>query len=202
MGPARGDYQVAVLSNEVPRSGLDVATMAHYDDDRAVPLVKEQAYPHSGSGIVLWHFGNPWPAIGNHPPTDNDDDPHELPRRRDPHNDQMVHFFRTGQIIDVCNAMPCWPDRKPWAGNRGRGSELSPPGLVPAFAASPWLGRRPVARCGLDVACRRRPNSPANQTAKFDIAERWGTARSLAGRLALGDGCVGAAGDQRGSAGP
>ena len=114
MGPARGDYQVAVLSNEIlSRSGLDVATMAHYDDDRSVPLVKEQPYPHSGSGIVLWHFGNPWPAIGNHPPTDNDDDPHELPRRRDPHNDQMVHFFRTGQIIDVCNAMPCWPDRKP-----------------------------------------------------------------------------------------
>lgn len=114
LGPARGDYQVAVLSNEIlTRSGVGVATMAHYDDERPVPLVTEQPYPHSGSGIVLWHFGNPWPAIGNHPPPDNDDDPHELPRRRDPHNDQMVHFFRTGQIIDVCAGKPCWPDRAP-----------------------------------------------------------------------------------------
>lgn len=114
LGPARGDYQVSVLSNEIlSRSGVGVATMAHYDDERPVPLVTEQPYPHSGSGIVLWHFGNPWPAIGNHPPPDKDDDPHELPRRRDPHNDQMVHFFRTGQIIDVCAGKPCWPDRAP-----------------------------------------------------------------------------------------
>lgn len=114
LGPARGDYQVAVLSNEIlSRSGVGVATMAHYDDERKVPLITEQPYPHSGSGIVLWHFGNPWPSPGNHPPADNDDDPHELPRRRDIHNDQLVHFFRTGQIIDVCGGKPCWPDRAP-----------------------------------------------------------------------------------------
>lgn len=114
MGPARGDYQVAVLSNEVlARSGLGVPLMANYDDERTVFATTGQAYPHSGSGIVLWHFGNPWPPIGNRPPVDRDDDPHELPRRRDIHNDQMVHFFRTGQIIDVCNGKPCWPDRMP-----------------------------------------------------------------------------------------
>lgn len=114
LGPARGDYQVSVLSNEIlARSGVGVPLMAHYDDERAVFAASEQPYPHSGSGVVLWHFGNPWPALGNQPPVDKDDDPHELPRRRDMHNDQMVHFFRTGQIIDVCAGKPCWPDRTP-----------------------------------------------------------------------------------------
>jgi hypothetical protein len=114
LGPARGDYQVSVLSNEIlARSGLGVPLMAHYDDERTVFAAPGQAYPHSGSGVVLWHFGNPWPAPGNLPPVDKDDDPHELPRRRDIHNDQMVHFFRTGEILDVCGGKPCWPDRMP-----------------------------------------------------------------------------------------
>ena len=114
MGPARGDHQVAVVSNEVlARSGLGMSVMAHYDDVRSVPLVTEQQYPYKGSGIVLWHFGNPWPLIGNHPPMDSVGDPHELPRRRDSHNAQMVHFFRTGEIMDVCGGMPCWPDGHP-----------------------------------------------------------------------------------------
>jgi len=114
LGPARGDYQVAVLSNEIlSRSGLGVPLMAQYDDERTVFGAPGQPYPHTGSGVVLWHFGNPWPALGNQPPVDKDDDPHELPRRRDIHNDQMVTFFRTGQIIDVCSGKPCWPDRGP-----------------------------------------------------------------------------------------
>lgn len=114
MGPARGDYQVSPLTNEVlARSGLGVDLMAHYDDERRVVGVTEQPYPKAGSGVVLWHFGNPWPTPGNHPPADNNDDPHELPRRRDSHNDQMVRFFRTGQIVDVCGGMTCWPDGRP-----------------------------------------------------------------------------------------
>lgn len=114
LGPARGDYQVAVLSNEIlARSGVGVPLLANYDDERTVFAAPGQPYPHSGSGVVLWHFGNPWPAPGNQPPVDKDDDPHELPRRRDSHNDQLVHFFRTGQIIDVCAGKPCWPDRNP-----------------------------------------------------------------------------------------
>lgn len=115
LGPARGDYQVAVVSNEVlARSGLGIGVMAHYDDERSVPLVTEQQYPLKGSGIVLWHFGNAWPPIGNQPPRDDAaGDPHEKPRRRDSHNAQMVHFFRTGEIMDVCGGTTCWPDGRP-----------------------------------------------------------------------------------------
>ena len=37
-------------------------------------------------------------------------DAHELPRRRDWHSDQMVHFFRNaGEIIDVCGGDGCTP---------------------------------------------------------------------------------------------
>lgn len=114
LAPARGDYQVAVLANEiVARSDVGVQVMAHYDDERSVYGVKEQVYPHRGSGIVLWHFGNPWPAIGNLPPSDPPGDPHGKPRQRDTHNDQMVHFLKTGEIIDVCGGMSCWPDGRP-----------------------------------------------------------------------------------------
>jgi hypothetical protein len=114
LGPARGDYQVAVVSNEiVARSDVGVGVMAHYDDQRSVFGVTEKPYPYRGSGIVLWHFGNPWPAIGNLPPMDPPGDPHGKPRQRDSHNDQMVHFLRTGEIIDVCGGMSCWPDGHP-----------------------------------------------------------------------------------------
>jgi hypothetical protein len=114
LAPARGDYQVAVLSNEVlARSGVGVSVMAHYDGERQVFGVHEQPYPYQGSGVVLWHFGNPWPMLGNQPPMDAAGDPHEKPRRQGSHNAQMVHFFRTGEIKDVCGGMPCWPDRTP-----------------------------------------------------------------------------------------
>ncbi len=115
LAPARGDNQVAPVTNEVlARSGLDVALMEHYDDDRMPYGVTPTPYPYTGSGIVLWHFGNPWPTPGNHPPmADQAGDPHEKPRRRDSHNEQMVHFFRTGMIEDVCGGQSCWPDGRP-----------------------------------------------------------------------------------------
>jgi hypothetical protein len=40
-------------------------------------------------------------------------DPHEKPRRLDAHNQQMVTFFRTGQIIDVCGGDGCTPTLRP-----------------------------------------------------------------------------------------
>lgn len=110
---ARGDYQVAVLTMEiVARSGVGVALMANYDDERAVDLVEPTAYPHQGSALTNWHFGNPWPELGNKPPADLDDDPHGKPRRVDAHNAQMVHFFRTGEVIDVCGGAVCAPEQE------------------------------------------------------------------------------------------
>jgi hypothetical protein len=107
--PARGDYQVSPMTLEIAaRSDVGLAVMANYDADRSVELVEPVPYPHTGSGIVLWHFGNPWPMPGNRPPPEDEwGDPHESGRHDDPHNEQMVHFFRTGEIIDVCDGVPC-----------------------------------------------------------------------------------------------
>ena len=110
LAPAKGDYQVSVMTNEIAaRSELGIALMEHYDKERKVALVSEQKYPHQGSAVVLYNFGNPWPAPGNLPPHDTLGDPHEKPRRQDSHNAQMVNFFRTGQIVDVCGGDGCTP---------------------------------------------------------------------------------------------
>jgi hypothetical protein len=112
VAPAKGDHQVAVVTNEIAaRSGVGLAVMAHYDPVRPVWGVGEQSYPYRGSGLVLWDFGNAWPAPGNHAPAaEAHPDPHELPRRQASHNVQMVHFLRTGEIIDVCGGDGCHPD--------------------------------------------------------------------------------------------
>lgn len=107
--PAKGDYQVSVMTNEIAaRSGIGIELMENYGHD--VDLVDAQSYPYTGSGVVLYDFGNPWPAPGNVPPLEDEvlGDPHGKPRRVDAHNEQMVHFFRNdGEIIDVCGGAPC-----------------------------------------------------------------------------------------------
>lgn len=105
--PAKGDHQVAPLTNEIAaRSDIGIKLMANYGRD--VALVDEQAYPYTGSGVVLYDFGNPWPAPGNHPPQDSMEDPHEFPRRTPEHQEQLAHFFHNdGEIIDVCGDSPC-----------------------------------------------------------------------------------------------
>jgi hypothetical protein len=110
--PAKGDWQVAVLSMEIVArtTGLGFSLLADYDDERTPYGVSPVPYPRSGSGIVLYDFGNPWPAPGNVPPNDALGDPHGLPRRLDAHNRQMDHFFRTGEIIDVCGGDGCHPE--------------------------------------------------------------------------------------------
>ena len=139
LAPARGDQQVSVLSNEIlaRTSDVQIPLLANYDVERRPALATPAEYPRTGSGVVLWNFGQPWPQLGNFPPDttipgakactqdadcpalqecDTDStkrcvlrDPHESPRRNDEHNRQMVNFFRTGKIIDVCNNAPCKP---------------------------------------------------------------------------------------------
>jgi hypothetical protein len=110
LAPARGDYQVAVVTNEIAaRSDIGVKVMARYDRERRVPLVAEQEYPYHGSGVLLYQFGNPWPQPGNHFPKDSFGDPHGKPRKLDSHSQQMITFFRTGEIIDVCGGDGCTP---------------------------------------------------------------------------------------------
>ncbi|MBK8259435.1 MAG: hypothetical protein IPK82_43115 [Polyangiaceae bacterium] len=109
LASATADWQVALLTNEIAaRSDLGVALMSNYG--RPVSLVEETPYPHVGSGIVNYSFGNPWPAPGNKPPVDEVGDPHGKPRQLKWHNDQMMHFYRTGEIIDVCGGDGCTPD--------------------------------------------------------------------------------------------
>jgi hypothetical protein len=133
LAPAKGDYQVAVIQNEVvARSNLGIALMKNYDDERVIWGLEETPYPHSGSGVVLYDFDDAWPEPGNHVPAgdfggncdgSNDcpdgyrcsdsvcsHDPHGKPRYLDHHNQQMVQFLRTGTIIDVCGDDGCHPD--------------------------------------------------------------------------------------------
>jgi hypothetical protein len=109
LASATGDYQVALLTNEVvTRSDVGVALLSGYGKD--VPLVTPVTYPFKGSGLVNYSFGNPWPAPGNLPPSDGVGDPHGKPRGLDHHNQQMAHFWRTGEILDVCGGDGCTPD--------------------------------------------------------------------------------------------
>ena len=106
LAPAKGDVQVAVTSNEwLARSGIGIPVLTPYDVTRTTPSGAETAtYPHTGSGIVLYDFGNPWPDESvNLPPTSDAPDPHGDPRNNAAHNRQLVHFLETGEIIDVCS---------------------------------------------------------------------------------------------------
>ena len=110
LGPAKGDWQVPLITVEtVARTDVGVALMENYDDERTVPLVEPVAYPHQGSAIVNWHYGNPWPPAGNLPPEDDVGDPHGKPRKDDAYRRQMIHFFETGEVIDVCGGGLCPP---------------------------------------------------------------------------------------------
>lgn len=109
LASATADWQVALVTNEVVvRTGIGVELLPGYGKD--VPMVSPVTYPWKGSGLVNYSFGNPWPAPGNKPPSDDIGDPHGKPRNLAHHNQQMVHFWRTGEILDVCGGDGCTPD--------------------------------------------------------------------------------------------
>lgn len=105
---AKADYQVAVITNEhVARSGIEIPLLENYDRDRPNPFGAELvSYPHEGSGIILYDFGNPWPTNGNLPPDDGLGDPHSFHARIDALRDQMAAFLFDGTIINVCGPEP------------------------------------------------------------------------------------------------
>lgn len=111
--PTKGDYLVPPISFEAAARtpGLGMPVVGTWDTERSVALATPVTYPHTGSGVVLYGLGNPWPAPGNRPPPEDPlGDPHEDLRHLDANSEQMVHFFRTGEIIDVCGGGPCaWP---------------------------------------------------------------------------------------------
>ena len=112
LAPAKGDYQVSVMTNEIAaRTDIGIPLMANYDSQRMPYLCPPAAYPRRGSGVVLFDYGNPWPAPGNRPPREMaPGDPHGRPRAAVHHQRQIANFFRTGEIIDVCGGDGCRPD--------------------------------------------------------------------------------------------
>jgi hypothetical protein len=106
---AKGDWQVATVTNEhVARSEIGIPILEHYDEMRDPWGLQPVSYPRTGSGVVLFDFGNPWPQNGNVPPNDAYGDPHgklgTIPGRVG----RLAHrFFEDGRIIDVCGGSPC-----------------------------------------------------------------------------------------------
>ncbi|MEZ4235941.1 MAG: hypothetical protein R3F59_07210 [Myxococcota bacterium] len=80
---------------------------------RPVFALPEQPYPASpGAALVEVDFGVPDdptpldPADGD-PSLPDDGDTHGWLRKWPPAQDQMVHFLKTGEVIDVCGGVPC-----------------------------------------------------------------------------------------------
>lgn len=108
MAVSKGDKQVPVVSVEnVARSNLDIPIVEPYDEDRGVFGAATTSYPHEGSGIVLFDFGNPWPDEGNAPPDDGMDDPHDNLAGVEEAGEFLDTFLQEGRIIDICGGSYC-----------------------------------------------------------------------------------------------
>lgn len=112
---AKADYQVAVSTMEnVVRSGFGIPAVGPWDRERpAPPGFTTVPYPHAGSGVINFDFGNPWPNGDNQPPSDAFGDPHSLHATLDEAGIQLDHFLRFGEIIDICDGGPCTFLREP-----------------------------------------------------------------------------------------
>jgi hypothetical protein len=82
---------------------------------RPVWGLPEQSYPASpGAAVVEVDFGIPDDLTPLDPPGEGDsDDTHGWLRKWEPAQDQMVHFFETGELVDVCGGQPCVTDGEP-----------------------------------------------------------------------------------------
>lgn len=110
---SKGDYQVAVVTNEIAARTWpgELHLMAGYDERIPYGLT-ETAYPlEEGSAIVLFDFGNPWPDDrGNLPPDDGLTDPHSRIAEVNAAGELMDAFLREGRVIDICGGDGCNPD--------------------------------------------------------------------------------------------
>jgi pimeloyl-ACP methyl ester carboxylesterase len=108
---SKADKQVAVVTNEiVARTYPEVAVMAPYDTERTPYGITQTPYPHTGSGMILFDFGNPWPTgRANLPPSDPLPDPHPRIAEVTEAAELLRQFLDTGVIIDVCGGDGCTP---------------------------------------------------------------------------------------------
>lgn len=82
---------------------------------RPVFGLREQTYPASpGAALVEVDFGLPDDDTPLTPPGEGEsEDTHGWLRKWEPAQDQMIHFFETGELIDVCGGAPCVTDGEP-----------------------------------------------------------------------------------------
>src|SRR5690606_31126551 len=114
---AFGDYQTTTISPEIMARtmGLPMHRPAllgdrFYQENPffGIPGVE---YPHSGGALVMYDWGNPSPPPGNVPPPSPGDpfgDPHSRPSQSPEAQQQLAHFFATGQVVDVCGPGACY----------------------------------------------------------------------------------------------
>lgn len=69
---------------------------------RPVWGLETATYPHVGSGTVEFDFGWPDDDTPLTPPDSEDNGAHQWSRRDPAAQEQMMHFLRTGEIIDTC----------------------------------------------------------------------------------------------------
>lgn len=117
-------YHVAKEDREVVNEASFISARAA-GASLMVPAVRpvfglpEQTYPATiGAAVVEVDFGIPDDPTPLDPPDGDPEQPdegntHGWLRRYIPAQDQMVHFLRTGEMIDTCGGVACVTDGKP-----------------------------------------------------------------------------------------
>lgn len=101
--PALGDHQVTNLGAHIMARTIGVK---HVDTGlRDVWGLETVAAPYSGSALVEYDFGVPTDPEDNLPQRECGD-PHDVLRKIPEGQQQLDHFFRTGEIADFCGG-PC-----------------------------------------------------------------------------------------------
>ena len=110
--PSLGDHSVTPLAMEIvartPGLGLE---LFRYDPDRDLDLVETAELPSTGSGLVFYSWpGQRRTESVNQPAPRGDVNVHDAQRWLEVHQEQMLHFWETGEIIDTCTDGFCDPD--------------------------------------------------------------------------------------------
>ncbi len=101
-------HQVAIGDAQVTTLGAEFLARGHGASLIGSPIREvwglDTVESTTGSALVEWDYGLSEP-YENLPPS-ADTDPHELPRREFDGQEQLHHFFETGEIRDFCDG-PC-----------------------------------------------------------------------------------------------
>ena len=111
--PTRVLQQVAIGDAQVTTLGAQIIARGHGASLVGTPVrdvygLETASGPHAGPALVEWDYGLEVPTT-NTPPQGTD--PHEGPRRERAAQDQIDHFFRTGEVLDFCEGPCANPER-------------------------------------------------------------------------------------------